>query len=286
MTLLDVVDLTVRIGDATVVDRVSFSLDAGQRVGIIGESGSGKTLTALSIVGLAPDEARITGSIRLDGSELLGRSDRQLARLRGEQVAMVFQNPLTSLNPVMKIGRQIAEPLRLHRRVGRAEAAAAALDLCARVGLPDPARAVNAYPHQLSGGQRQRVGIAIALACRPALLIADEPTTALDVTVQADVLALLDRLIVEQGTALLFITHDIALVAQVARRLLVMRNGVIVEQGEVDDLIERPQHPYTAALVAAARRTSWDHDDEAGGDVPQLPGQFGEVAVGTDAPSA
>jgi peptide/nickel transport system ATP-binding protein len=286
VTLLEIVDLTVRIGDATVVDRVSFSLDAGQRMGIIGESGSGKTLTALSIVGLAPDEARVTGSIRLDGRELLGQSDRQLARLRGEQVAMVFQNPLTSLNPVMKIGRQIAEPLRLHRRMGRAEAAAAALELCQRVGLPDPERAVNAYPHQLSGGQRQRVGIAIALACRPAVLIADEPTTALDVTVQAEVLALLDRLIVEQGTALLFITHDIALVAQVARRLLVMRNGAIVEQGDVDELIDQPQHPYTAALVAAARRTSWDHDDETDEtDETHETQRRGEVPVGTDSPT-
>jgi peptide/nickel transport system ATP-binding protein len=268
MTLLEVDGLTVRIGEATVVDRVSFSLDRGERLGIIGESGSGKTLTALSIIGLAPDEAHVSGSIRLDGDELLGRSDRDLAGLRGDRVAMVFQNPLTSLNPVMKIGRQIAEPLRLHRGASRAAAARSALELCARVGLPDPERAVNAYPHQLSGGQRQRVGIAIALACRPALLIADEPTTALDVTVQAEVLALLDALIADEGTALLFITHDIALVAQVARRLLVMRGGLVVEHGDVDALIERPQDPYTAALVDAARRTSWDDEEVALGTEP------------------
>ncbi|MCU1503708.1 MAG: Nickel-transporting ATPase [Ilumatobacteraceae bacterium] len=285
MTLLEVSDLTVRIGETTVVDGVSFTIDGGERVGIIGESGSGKTLTALSIIGLAPDEAQITGSILLDGQELLGRSDRDLAVLRGDRVAMVFQNPLTSLNPVMKIGRQIAEPLRLHRGIGRNDAAAAALELCKRVGLPDPERAVNAYPHQLSGGQRQRVGIAIALACRPALLIADEPTTALDVTVQAEVLALLDALIVDQGTALLFITHDIALISQVARRLLVMRHGAIVERGDVADLIDRPEDPYTAALVTAARRTTLDDTDElvpsAAAGVAQ-PGREGVVRPGTD----
>ncbi|MEO5899409.1 MAG: ABC transporter ATP-binding protein [Ilumatobacteraceae bacterium] len=284
MTLLEVDDLTVRIGDATLVDHVSFSLGAGERLGIIGESGSGKTLTALSIIGLAPDEAKITGSIRLDDRELLGRSDRDLAKLRGEQMAMVFQNPLTSLNPVMKVGKQIAEPLRLHRKIGRAQATATALELCVRVGLPDPERAVNAYPHQLSGGQRQRVGIAIALACRPALLIADEPTTALDVTVQAEVLKLLDALIADEGTALLFITHDIALISQVARRLLVMRGGEIVEHGDVDELIERPQHPYTTALVAAARRTSWDESDDID-DIDDISsaGRAGEVTRGSDA---
>ena len=263
MTLLEVRDLRVAFGASVVVDGVSFDLEAGGRLGIIGESGSGKTLTALSIIGLAPDSARITGSIRLDGAELLGRSDRDLSRLRGQRVSMVFQNPATSLNPVMRVGRQISEPLRL-RGSARHLARAAATELCDRVGLPDPERTVDAYPHQLSGGQRQRVGIAIALAARPSLLIADEPTTALDVTVQREVLDLLDALIAEEGTALLFITHDIALVSQVARDLAVMRDGRIVETGTALDLVSHPRHEYTAALVDAARRTSIEAQRAAG----------------------
>ena len=217
--LLEVEDLTVRFGGHTVVDDVSFTLEAGGRIGIIGESGSGKTLTALSVIGLVPDAAEVTGSVRFDGEQLLGRRDGDLSKLRGEQIAMVFQNPQTALNPLMRVGKQVAEPLRRHRGLSKADAAVAAIALCERVGLPDPGRTVRAYPHQLSGGQRQRVGIAMALACRPALLIADEPTTALDVTVQAGVLELLAELITEEGTALLFITHDVALVRRRRRRV-------------------------------------------------------------------
>ena len=261
MTLLRVEELTVTINGKRVVDAVSFAVDRSQRLGVIGESGSGKTLTALSIIGLGPDVAMVSGSVVLDGAELLGRPDRELARIRGDGVAMVFQDPLRALNPVMRVGRQISEPLRIHQGFGRAAAAAAALEWCRRVGLPDPERTVNAYPHQLSGGQRQRVGIAIALACRPALLIADEPTTALDVTVQSEVLALLDSLIAEEGTALVFITHDIALVADVAQSIVVMHEGRIVERGAPDELVLGPLHGHTAELVAAARRTSWG--DEA-----------------------
>ena len=220
----------------------------------------------MAIIGLAPDVAAVTGSVVFDGVELLGRSDRELVRIRGDGIAMVFQNPMTSLNPVMRIGRQISEPLRIHKGLRRSEAANVALEWCRRVALPDPERAVNAYPHQLSGGQRQRVGIAIALACSPALLIADEPTTALDVTVQSDVLALLDTLIAEEGTALVFITHDIALVSEVAQSVVVMRDGRIVEHGATEDLVRRPRHEYTAELVAAARRTSWA--DEPADTVP------------------
>ena len=170
------------------------------------------------MIGLTPETATVTGSVRFDGSELIGRSERDIKELRGEQIAMVFQNPQTALNPLMRVGKQIAEPLRRHRGLHQAGSDDAAIELCDRVGLPDPERTVRAYPHQLSGGQRQRVGIAIALACRPALLIADEPTTALDVTVQADVLALLAELIAAEGTALLFITHDVALRADRRRR--------------------------------------------------------------------
>jgi peptide/nickel transport system ATP-binding protein len=256
--LLEVVDLGVEIGGRRVVDGVSLHLDEAGRLGVIGESGSGKTLTALSIVGLAPDAATVSGSVRFRGHELLGRSDRRYAELRGDDIAMVFQDPRTALNPVMRIGRQISEPLRLHRGIGRRAAAVAAEELCARVGLPDPDRMVRAYPHQLSGGQRQRVGIAMALACRPALLIADEPTTALDVTVQAEVMALLRELVVEDGTALIFISHDVALVSGVVDDVVVMRDGRIVERGEPVALATDPQHAYTRQLLDAARRTSWE----------------------------
>jgi peptide/nickel transport system ATP-binding protein len=262
MALLTVTDLTVSFGDAPVVDHVSLSIERGERLAIIGESGSGKTLTALSVIGLVPASATVSGSVVFDGHELLGQGDRQLSKLRGESIAMVFQNPLTALNPLMRVGKQIAEPLRRHHGMDRRSAARAAVELCNRVGLPEPDRAARAFPHQLSGGQRQRIGIAMALACRPALLIADEPTTALDVTVQADVLALLADLIATEQTSLLFITHDVALVPTVADDVIVMRNGKIVESGDVADLIEAPQHPYTEQLLVAARKTALPPDED------------------------
>ncbi|MFE5329776.1 dipeptide/oligopeptide/nickel ABC transporter permease/ATP-binding protein [Embleya sp. NPDC056575] len=255
--LLEITDLTIRIAGRTVVDGVDLTLAPGERLGLIGESGSGKSLTALAVLGLLPEGAQVTGSIRLDGAELLGRSEPELARIRGDRVAMVFQEPLTALDPTMRIGRQIAEPLRLHRGMTRRRADEAAIELAARVGLPDPADLVRARPHQLSGGQRQRVGIAIALACRPALLIADEPTTALDVTVQRDILALLDEQAREQGTALLFITHDLAVVSSVSDRIAVLRGGRTVEQGPLEAILHDPRAPYTRALLAAARATAF-----------------------------
>jgi peptide/nickel transport system ATP-binding protein len=260
MSLLEVSGLTVHFGEQAVVDDVSFTIDEGGRLAMIGESGSGKTLTALALIGLTPEAATVSGSVMFDGTELIGRSERDIKQLRGEQIAMVFQNPQTALNPLMRVGKQIAEPLRRHRGLAKPAAIAAAIELCARVGLPDPHRTVRAYPHQLSGGQRQRVGIAIALACRPALLIADEPTTALDVTVQAGVLALLTELIAAEDTALLFITHDVALLPSVADDVVVMRRGVIVETGTSAGVVDEPQHPYTAELVAAARRTALPPD--------------------------
>jgi peptide/nickel transport system ATP-binding protein len=262
VSLLEVEGLTVRFGEHAVVDEVSFTLDRGGRLGIIGESGSGKTLTALSVIGLAPDAARVSGSVRFDGAQLLGRRDSELSKLRGERIAMVFQNPQTALNPLMRVGKQIAEPLRRHFGLSKPAAADAALTLSERVGLPDPARTVRAYPHQLSGGQRQRVGIAMALACRPELLIADEPTTALDVTVQAGVLALLAELIAEEDTALLFITHDVALLPKVADEVLVMRRGEIVERSTADGVVAAPAHPYTVELLAAARKTALPPDEQ------------------------
>ncbi|WP_007508951.1 MULTISPECIES: ATP-binding cassette domain-containing protein [Pseudofrankia] len=255
--LLRVSDLRVRIGGVPVVDGVDFQVDAGERVGLIGESGSGKSLTALAVLGLLPEAATVSGSVRLAGAELIGRSDRELSRIRGNEIAMVFQEPLTALNPLMRIGRQIGEPLRIHRGLSRRAADAAAVELADRVGLPDPDRLVRAYPHQLSGGQRQRVGLAVALACRPALILADEPTTALDVTVQAEVLSLLTDLVDEMGAALLFITHDLAVVAAVTRRLEVMRAGRLVESGQTGDVLRHPDHPYTRALLAAAHATTW-----------------------------
>jgi peptide/nickel transport system ATP-binding protein len=255
MSLLRVSDLSVRIGGTTVVDEVGFELAPGERLALIGESGSGKSLTALAVLGLLPDGARATGSVRFGEQELLGLGDSALSRLRGERMAMVFQEPMSALNPLMRIGRQLSEPLRLHRGLNRRRAAAAAVELAAQVGLPDPELVVRSWPHQLSGGQRQRVGLAMALATRPAVLIADEPTTALDVTVQADMLALLDALVREHGTALLFISHDLAVVSQLCARAAVLKDGRIVEAGATDTLVRRPQHPYTQRLVAAARAT-------------------------------
>jgi peptide/nickel transport system ATP-binding protein len=256
MALLEVEELSVAFAGRRVVDGVSFELEAGARLGIIGESGSGKTLTALAVLGLAPDAATITGHVRLDGEELLGRPDRALAALRGERMSMVFQDPRTALNPVMRVGRQISEPLRLHEGLGRRAAEQAAIEWCRRVGLPEPERTARAYPHQLSGGQRQRVGIAIALACRPDLLIADEPTTALDVTVQAEIVELLRQLVVAEGAALLFISHDLALVSSIVDDVLVMRDGQFVERGAIDSVVRQPQQAYTRRLLDAARVTA------------------------------
>ncbi|MFM7828359.1 MAG: ATP-binding cassette domain-containing protein, partial [Actinomycetota bacterium] len=195
MMLLQVRGLTVRFGDDVVVDDVSFDLDSGQRLGIIGESGAGKTLTSLAVIGLLPDTASVQGSIVFDGVELLEKTDAEMTSLRGNRIGMVFQEPLTALNPLMRVGKQIAQPLRIHRGMRMKAALDRATELCAHVGLPDPDRTARMFPHQLSGGQRQRIGLAIALACGPSLLIADEPTSALDVTVQEEVLKLIDGLV-------------------------------------------------------------------------------------------
>jgi peptide/nickel transport system ATP-binding protein len=249
--ILEVEDLTVRVGPVEAVHQVSFTLAAGQRTGLIGESGSGKTLTALAIMGLLPEGLSATGRVLHRGRDLLAMSERELCRVRGDRLAMIFQEPMTALNPVMKIGEQVAEPLRLHRRMGGRESRSAALRALQRVHLPEALEKMHAYPHQLSGGQRQRAMIAMATACSPELLIADEPTTALDVTVQAQILDLLVGLVEAEGSTLLLITHDLPVVANVCQRVLVLYGGRIVEEGLVDDVFGNPRHPYTRALLDA-----------------------------------
>ena len=281
MSVLTVRGLTVRNGPTPLVQDVDLDVGPGERVGVIGESGSGKSLTALSTLGLLPEGLDASGSVRLRGVEhdLVGADDRRMSRVRGRQVAMVFQEPMTALDPTMRIGDQVAEGMLLHRtRPDRRSARAAAVELLHAVRLPDPARAARAYPHQLSGGQRQRVVLAIALANDPELLVCDEPTTALDVTVQAQVLDLVVSGAAARGAALLFITHDLAVVATVAERVVVMYGGRVVESGPVGEVFTRPRHRYTAGLLAAS-------DLEAGGGTGRLPTIPGTVPAAGEFPS-
>jgi peptide/nickel transport system ATP-binding protein len=252
VTLLAVEDLTVAIGGAPVLDRVSFALERGERVGLIGESGSGKSITALSLIGLLPDEARVGGRIEFDGRDVVRLTERQRCGLRGDRIGMIFQEPMTALNPTMRVGRQVAEVVRLHRGGSRAQADARTLELLDRVEFHEPERIARAFPHELSGGQRQRILVAMAIACSPALVLADEPTTALDVTVQAQILRLLVRLVAEEDAALLLISHDLAVVSGMCERLLVMYRGRLVERGDTPSVLERPHHPYTQGLIATA----------------------------------
>lgn len=264
MSLLEVRDLTVtdpREGAAArpLVGGVSFSLDRGERLGLVGESGSGKSLTALSLLGLTPESLRATGSISFDGQELLGSADHRLRRLRGTRISMVFQEPMTALNPLMRVGKQISEVLTLHG-ASRADAKRRTAELIRDVGLAGVENLAQRYPHELSGGQRQRVLIAIALANDPDLLICDEPTTALDVTVQDQIVHLILDLTERSGAALLFVTHDLDLIAHTADRLLVMKDGGVVERGATGEILRTPQEPYTRGLVAASDLDARDHD--------------------------
>jgi microcin C transport system ATP-binding protein len=258
--LLRVEDLSVSFrqgGDETVaVDRVSFELRQGETLALVGESGSGKSVTALSVMKLLPypSARHPSGAIHFKGQELLARSEREMRHVRGNDISIIFQEPMTSLNPLHTIEKQIAEILALHKGLGGEAARARILELLTQVGLPDPETRLASYPHQLSGGQRQRVMIAMALANEPDLLIADEPTTALDVTVQAQILKLLEEIQTRLGMAMLFITHDLGIVRKIADRVCVMQRGRIVEQGEVEKVFEAPQHPYTRALMAAYPR--------------------------------
>ena len=255
MPLLEVSTLRVRLqthrGPADAVRGVSFALERGETLGLIGESGCGKSLTAMALMGLLPESAEVSGSIRFDGQELVGTSDAQMCRLRGHRIGMVFQEPMTALNPVHTIGRQVAEPLRLHLGLDKATARQRAIALLDRVGIPQAAQRFDAYPHQFSGGQRQRITIAMALACGPDLLIADEPTTALDVTIQAKILELIRSIQRERGISVIYITHDLGVVAKVADYVDVMYAGKIVETGTIDEIFYEPRHPYTWGLLSA-----------------------------------
>ncbi|MBP2473266.1 ABC-type glutathione transport system ATPase component [Crossiella equi] len=254
MSVLRVSGLTVATGGRELVRGVSFEIGRGERVGLIGESGSGKTLTAYAVLGLLPEGLTARGEARLAGTEgnLFELRERELARIRGRRLAMVFQEPMTALNPAMRIGRQVAEAMTVHRTRTRRAARLAAVGLLDQVRLPDPATTARAYPHELSGGQRQRVLLAMALANDPDVLVCDEPTTALDVTVQARLLTLIRTVTEERGTALLFITHDLAVVADMCERVLVMREGLLVDSGALPGVFRTPAHEYTRLLLAAS----------------------------------
>ncbi|MGC5342059.1 ABC transporter ATP-binding protein [Streptomyces sp. DT171] len=281
--LLEVSDLVVRfptpIGDCDAVRGVSFSVAAGERVGLVGESGSGKSVTAQAVMRLIAPPGRIAeGQVRWAGEDVLGYDRRSLQRWRGAQAAMVFQDPLSSLNPLVRIGRQITETLRQHLGLDARTATARAVELLTKVGIPDAAARLRDYPMVFSGGMRQRVAIAIAVSCSPRLVIADEPTTALDVTVQAQVLDLLDEMAAEAGTAIILISHDLGVVSSFCDRIVVMYAGRIVETGTTDQIIGDPRHPYTRALLDSIPRMSGVLPDR----LPFIPG--GPPAAGTRTP--
>jgi len=256
--LIDVADLSVRLntsrGRAEAIRGVNFTLARGETLGLVGESGCGKSITALALMGLLPDSAVVGGSICFDGRELVGLSDRDYCRLRGNRISMIFQEPMTALNPMHTIGHKVAEPLRRHTGCSAAEARAQAIALLERVGLPDAMKRVDAYPHQFSGGQRQRVTIAMALACQHDVLIADEPTTALDVTIQRQILDLIADLVAERGMSMILISHDLGVIGENVRRMMVMYGGTVVESGPTDAVFTRMGHPYTQGLFRARPR--------------------------------
>jgi peptide/nickel transport system ATP-binding protein len=255
MPLLEVQNLGVQLqtqrGPAAAVRALSFNLERGETLGLVGESGCGKSITAMTLLGLLPENAVVSGSIRFDQHELVGQPDETLQQLRGNRIGMIFQEPMTALNPVHSIGDQVAEPLRLHRGISRESAKRQVIALLDRVGIADAARRFDAYPHQFSGGQRQRITIAMALACEPDLLIADEPTTALDVTIQGQILDLISDLVAERRMALILISHDLGVIAENVTRMLVMYGGTVVESGPTQVVFNHMAHPYTRGLFGA-----------------------------------
>ncbi|MCY7301899.1 MAG: ABC transporter ATP-binding protein [Thermoleophilia bacterium] len=271
--LLEVRNLVTRFstqeGDLIAVDGISFDIERGQRFGIVGESGSGKSATLWSIIGLIdPPGSVVADRISFDGVDMLGMSREERRRIRGSRIGFVMQDPLAALSPVFTVGEQIAETIRCHESVSRSEAKRRAIEILDSVGIPDAAERVRTYPHELSGGMRQRVAIAIALACNPALVIADEPTTALDVTIQAQVLELLEELCKERGVAVLVVTHDLGVIGRFADHVAVMYAGRIVEQGPTEQLLRSPRHPYTEALLVSQPRL----DSERRAELPAIPG--------------
>ena len=264
MPMLDVRNLTVQFptatGTVTAVRDISFHIDRGESLGLVGESGSGKSVTSLAVLRLLPPQARISGEIRFEDRDLLSLDEREMRELRGSLITMIFQEPMTALNPVMRIGEQVAEAALAHGGVSKAEAWKRAVEALREVAIPDPDRRARDYPHQLSGGQRQRVMIAMALVNRPSLLIADEPTTALDVTVQAQILELLAELRRKHNLAMLFISHDLAVVSQVSDRMAVMYGGNIVESGPSAAVFQSPAHPYTRGLLNSVPTLQTDRD--------------------------
>ncbi len=283
MALLEVEGLNVEIatenGRAQVLAHVDFALERGRSLGIVGESGCGKSMTALAVMGLLPEAARAQGRVLLDGEDLLSLGEAALCGIRGRRIAMVFQEPMTALNPVKSIGVQVAEGLRRHLGLGRAEAEGRAIRLLERVGLPSPRFPPGLYPHQLSGGQRQRVVIAMALACGPDLLIADEPTTALDVTIQAQILDLIAEVVAEAGMALMLITHDLGVVWENTEEMIVMYAGRVVERGATEEVFRRMSHPYTRGLFAAQPGAAQEAPEGQGrGRLATIPGQVPDPA--------
>ena len=252
-------EFPVKKGIVRAVEDVSFDVDAGEILAIVGESGSGKSVTSLSVMGLLAEPGHVAGgSMEFEGKDLTKLSEKQYRELRGNDMAMIFQEPMTSLNPVYRVGKQITEAIRTHEKVSKAEAKTRAVDLLRKVGIPSPEARINDYPHQMSGGMRQRVMIAMALACNPKLLIADEPTTALDVTIQAQILDLLRRLRDDTGMAVLLITHDLGVVSEAAERVVVMYCGQVVEEADVRELFDHPMHPYTLGLLKSIPRLEDD----------------------------
>lgn len=277
--LLQVTDLTIEFatdqGVVRAVDGASFTVNAGETLGLVGESGCGKTVTGLSLLGLIPSPPGqiVAGSINFMGKDLARMNDKQFQQVRGRDIAMIFQEPMTALNPVFRISSQMRDVLQRHQKLSRSQAHTAAIEMLAKVGIPSPAERIDDYPHQLSGGMRQRVMIAMALSCGPKLLVADEPTTALDVTTQAQVLELIIKLQQEFGMAMILITHDLGVVAESCRRAMVMYCGSVVETAPVENLFSHPQHPYTAGLLASIPRIGRDRSKQ----LPVIPGMVPDL---------
>ena len=278
-SLLSVENLQVQFqtkkGINTAVDGVSFSVEKGRILGIVGESGCGKSVTSMSILQLLGSNARISGgSIKLDGKELIGLPEKEMCRIRGNDIAMIFQDPMTALNPTLTIGTQLMEPIMLHQNCGKKEAWTRAVDVLKRVGIAAPEKRMKEYPHQLSGGMRQRVMIAMAVSCEPRLLIADEPTTALDVTIQAQILELMEEIRAKRNTGILMITHDLGVVAEMCSRVVVMYAGRIVEEAPVQELFADPKHPYTQGLIGSVPKLGSGVES-----LPSIPGSVPDLSV-------